>query len=1149
MADTPYPLARSARQSEILQGTGAAEYGPFSFQIFDVEDVTVFVRPHGGGPWTETAVTVAKAAGLADFTVTFAAPLTSASDFIAVGLRLHERSLAVTRGGALSGEWLEKELSKQGAVLQEQHRDIDRAVKAQYGSDGPMLPAPEAARVLAWDEDGNLINAANDAAAVLVDVLAAQAARDDAEAARDDAVAAKDETVTARDDAVTAKNDAETARDEAEAVADGLVADVAGQVAAAEAAKTGAESARDAALLSTGLFASTAQGIGRGVRGLTITAAGSGGTNGTATIAFTGGTAVIAATGLATISGGAVVAVEITQPGLYTADPTGVTITGAGALAGATVAMTLGANTAVNSYFSVPVSSSDNAANLYRVDAGPVATLITTYASASISAAVKAARMMLGLSIAATAYIPAAGSVTPQVYRGHLCVVGKRYSMVLRFQRAGLRYVHVINTAAAGTAGVNALFDCVSGSLVTTVGTATATDLGGGWTELVASTATVTTAATTNTVIRVSPLGAYPYTANGTDNKVFASAKYVEFGTTTNLFPSDDLADASWTKSSCTAVAVTSTETELLGTVVGAHSVAVAALQEAVSGVATAARLVEASGTTNSRAYKAFTVTSGLSYKYVIEAKADSRKWLGVIISSGALMNFKVNLATGEYIRDPNVLYAAAEIAITYAGNGFWRIEITVAATASGSCNFHIIVLGDDLVWPNRTGDGVSGFAVNSAELYQSGVLQWRATDFTSADWIKDGVTVTENAVVYGGLADAMKRQPDMVDFGGAALTSLPNGGAGIYGPGKVTLGGRPFFTPGSPKLPDLQHALRAALAYEIANTAPVMFLGDSITWATHEVDRRANMVDMFTSFINQGSPGDEPVLTAVADYLLPTHGVTVSGTVSNGTTGPLGESLVMQAGAVLTFTGAYELIDVFYNQASGAGSLAFAFNGGAPYKTVNCAGAAELDKYSGPSPTGQTVSGTFTITCSGGPVEITGLDRLGVKAAGSLARVRVFRWAHGSYNFAHFTDACIASAVKQASAFSAVKPLIIAPLGINERQAVGAAGLATMKTRFEALLGRLAAAGLTRIIWQMPLRTSAAADAGFYAAALSYDNLIGGMQEVLWGADLPSIGTHALNLPLAGKMDGDGIHPTERGLYDTTQMAIEGICRIRGVV
>lgn len=158
----------------------------------------------------------------------------------------------------------------------------------------------------------------------------------------------------------------------------------------ASAAALAASAARDAVLLSEGLLVSTAQGIGRGVLAVTITGAGTGGTDGTATWVASGGTAVIDATGTATISDGAVVAVQVLQKGLYNADPTGIALTGAGALTGATFALTVGANTPVDGFFSVPVAGSNQAFDLYRVDAGPVATLVVDYPSVALVQEVQA---------------------------------------------------------------------------------------------------------------------------------------------------------------------------------------------------------------------------------------------------------------------------------------------------------------------------------------------------------------------------------------------------------------------------------------------------------------------------------------------------------------------------------------------------------------------------------------------------------------------------------------------------------------------------------------------------------------------------------------------------------------------------------------
>lgn len=147
----------------------------------------------------------------------------------------------------------------------------------------------------------------------------------------------------------------------------------------AELAETGAEAARDAALLSRGVFASTALGLSNGVAAVTVTGAGSGGANGVFALAFSGGAGTGAA-GTFTVASGAVVSVTITNPGTgYTSAPT-VSFAASAGLTGVTATVAIAPRNPVGTYFSVP-GSGDDSLILYRVDAGPVAVEVTRYPS------------------------------------------------------------------------------------------------------------------------------------------------------------------------------------------------------------------------------------------------------------------------------------------------------------------------------------------------------------------------------------------------------------------------------------------------------------------------------------------------------------------------------------------------------------------------------------------------------------------------------------------------------------------------------------------------------------------------------------------------------------------------------------------------
>jgi len=179
MADTPYPIPREARQSAILSGDGLnATYGPFSWKIFDTVDVSVWTRALGDTDFFPTTVAVSKVSNLPQdyFTVTFVGVLPETTDFIVVGDRLHERSSGITRGHQLDPAALEKELSKQGTVLQEHARELGRAVRVGFGETPTDLPASDGKSLIGWN-GGELVNRELEADLLAAAALAADAAR------------------------------------------------------------------------------------------------------------------------------------------------------------------------------------------------------------------------------------------------------------------------------------------------------------------------------------------------------------------------------------------------------------------------------------------------------------------------------------------------------------------------------------------------------------------------------------------------------------------------------------------------------------------------------------------------------------------------------------------------------------------------------------------------------------------------------------------------------------------------------------------------------------------------------------------------------------------------------------------------------------
>jgi hypothetical protein len=376
---------------------------------------------------------------------------------------------------------------------------------------------------------------------------------------------------------------------------------------------------------------------------------------------------------------------------------------------------------------------------------------------------------------------------------------------------------------------------------------------------------------------------------------------------------------------------------------------------------------------------------------------------------------------------------------------------------------------------------------------------------------------------------------------GSYAVTALRANGGGLWGPGKVLLNGERFFTPAKPEYGNLYNRFRASMLEHIGANDMLGLVADSIGHFAYAPTGPKHHFNRLTRFANAGIAKDEPIMTALrpsSTYTPDFYGVTVTGSASTGTRGPLGESLILAAGASISFVGAYEEVDVFYTQQAGAGSLAFSFNGGAAYKTVNAAGATVLDSYTGPSATGQAASGTYTITATGAAVELTGLIRLGVKIAGTPKRLLTGRFAHGSYTFGSFIGAPTASIIKQAT-FKGGKLVPVIALGTNDMFGTDPAGIVTVAT---TMIDAFVAAGCDRIFGIPPTRPTTSWDVSF-TGGRTYDPAVAALRRLYRQRGVYIIPTDMLDWIGEGLYQ-DGLHAGEEGMDRYAQIEIESMAR-----
>lgn len=391
-----------------------------------------------------------------------------------------------------------------------------------------------------------------------------------------------------------------------------------------------------------------------------------------------------------------------------------------------------------------------------------------------------------------------------------------------------------------------------------------------------------------------------------------------------------------------------------------------------------------------------------------------------------------------------------------------------------------------------------------------------------------DATGATDATALFGA-ARAVHPTP-YVRQGTFAVTALPLGGDGLHGPGRVLVNGVHFLLPPDPSIRDLLRGARAGLMRHISANDVIAFVGDSKTHWAFASTANDHFVNLLGRHLNIGIAVDEPIMTAFADvttYTPAFYGVTISGTRVLGSRGPLAQSLLLQAGQTMTFTGAYALLGLWHRQESGAGTLTITRDG-TTISTINAAGATEDDRFSGDIATSVTGSATYVITASGAPVEITALARWGVLASNNpvIPRLRVGRFARGSYTFGNFNSTTVASIKKICSAWGG-KAVPVIGLGTNDM--IGTAPSSIAANAAATIAAFKAATSVDRIMAWVPQRPSQAWLLGSMTGGRTYEPAIAAITAQYRSDGVELIPVAARNYADAN-LFSEGVHENNGG-------------------
>ncbi|TIM04238.1 SGNH/GDSL hydrolase family protein [Mesorhizobium sp.] len=915
--------------------------------------------------------------------------------------------------------------------------------------------------------------------------------------------------VTLRDETQVLKHATEASAGQAAASASTSAANAgqtAADVASTAANLAGAQAARDASLYGKGIFPTIVAAIGFGVAGFSALVGGAGGTNGTFDLAFTGG-AGSGAAGRFVVAGGALTMILITAPGFYTVAPS-FSFAASTGLAGASAAAVLGRNVEVGEYFWTEIS--DGILGMYTVAVGPVAVETGVRTSAAEVVGLIGSRTVGPVLITGSVGGTAVTNTSAYYWPGSLSAVDEFLSSLELGFGAGAGTIHIVIAQVEG----DGTLTLVSQQTIPVVAGPSSVNSG----------LSILKPAGSVMGLQRTGAGTWYYTAGSIPNG--ESKWFTATVPTSHTAKTVDFINGPQWKATFTGE---------VGT-------------KALAAYDTANDLVDIVGTEQVVGWPNLVNTgtnTPANYSVVMQTPAPADGYITEIdvgASGAGTANIHVIQANGDLT--VNVI-STHQITLV---NGVSEIPLSIPiaagqypAISGGGYKFQNSVNPQGIPAWIRSGVLSNGAIVASSTLHRyevaftikTGLIADAARALTGGTQ-NTGMNLLADADPNGVVdataifASAAAAHPNpYVPPGSFALTAMPKWGDGFWGPGKPFVGGRRFFVPARPSLFNLYDGFRAKMAEHIANNDVLCLIADSIGHWALASNGPAHWFNRVTQFANLGIADDEPGMTALrpsSTYTPAFYGVATSGTVSTGTRGPLGESIILADGASLAFTGAYEQVDVHYTRDAGQGSLAFAFDGGAAYKTVNAAGALALDQYSGPSMTGQAASGNYTLTAVGGPVEITGLIRLGIKVPGSPPRLRSLRAAHGSYTFASFNMARLTSAIVQAS-YAGGKIVPILALGIND--SFGTAP-ATISTNITAVLNTLEATAAPRILAMPPTRPSSAWD-GSYTGGRTYDAALGAIRQTYRSRNVLTIPIDGFDYIDAGAYQ-EGLHFNDVG-------------------
>lgn len=335
------------------------------------------------------------------------------------------------------------------------------------------------------------------------------------------------------------------------------------------------------------------------------------------------------------------------------------------------------------------------------------------------------------------------GTVSPSVYKLISWVSGKGYVITAYAKKAEKS---LLNFYCNNGAIFSATFDLDAG---TATGSGAAINaLGNNW-YLCSVLVTASSTASANLQFRLyNTTAGGSYAGDGTSGIYIDKVALYESGTNTNLLPSTNLADAAFTKQNCVVNVATIFNNDDYN-LIKINKSSIDALNAVVIAQQTADKLVEGGGTVSPSIYRSYTFVNGTQYTFSIDVKKGERHLVNLYCGSGLVLNATFDLINGTA--------SGAGATITRLKTDEYRCAVTGTATASSAANLQIRLFNNSGA-ASYTGDGNSGLYINAASFIVVGSttnLLSNASNFAGSGWLKQGLTVSADVALFGGLENS----------------------------------------------------------------------------------------------------------------------------------------------------------------------------------------------------------------------------------------------------------------------------------------------------------------------------------------------------------------------------------------------------------